>query len=76
MTDADHLRGMAKDAEELARNFMAIALAMEDGELTSEDAREAISLVHSDESLALIRSDVYPGDEYYDRAVSELDGYE
>lgn len=62
------LRGLAEDAAKQAQAIMAIALALEDGELDDEEAKRAIQLHHSDDSLALIQSDVYPGDEYFDRA--------
>lgn len=75
MPDTDKLKSLAHDAEEQARTLMAVALALEDGALKPAEAERAIELHHNDKSLALIQSDVYPGDEYFDRAVSELDGY-
>lgn len=75
MVDVTELKSLAKEAEDQARAIMAIALALEDGELSKDEAKEAIELWHSEESMALVRSDVYPGDEYFDRAVGELDGY-
>lgn len=73
-----NLRRLASEAADQAQAVMAIALALEDGELSKEEATEAIELHHSDDSLALIQSDVYPGDEYFDRAVEtrELRWYE
>jgi hypothetical protein len=72
------LRRLASEAADQAQAVMAIALALEDGELSKEEAEEAIELHHSDDSLALIRSDVYPGDEYFDQAgeTRELRWYE
>jgi hypothetical protein len=75
MVDVTELKSLAKEAEEQARTIMAIALALEDGELSKDEAKEAIELWHSEESMALVGSDVYPGDEYFDRAVGKLDGY-
>jgi hypothetical protein len=73
-----NLRRLASEAANQAQAVMAIALALEDGDLSKEEATEAIKLHHSDDSLALIRSDVYPGDEYFDQAVEtrELRWYE
>jgi len=75
---AQELRRLAEEAADQAQAVMAIALALEDGELSKEEATEAIELHHSDDSLALIQSDVYPGDEYFDKAVEtrELRWYE
>jgi uncharacterized glyoxalase superfamily protein PhnB len=75
MTDVTELKALAEEAEQQARTIMAVALALEDGELTTDEAVEAVELHHSDDSVALVQSDVYPGDEYFDRAVAELDGY-
>jgi len=73
-----NLRRLASEAADQAQAVMAIALALEDGELSKEEAKEAIELHHSDDSLALIRSGVYPGDKYFDQAVEtrELRWYE
>lgn len=74
----ENFRRLSSEAADQAQAVMAIALALEDGELSKEEAKEAIELHHSDDSLALIQSDVYPGDEYFDRAVEtrELRWYE
>jgi hypothetical protein len=74
----DDLRRLASEATDQAQAVMAIALALDDGELSKKEAKKAIELHHSDDSLALIQSDVYPGDEYFDRAVEtrELRWYE
>jgi len=75
---SQELRRLAEEAADQAQAVMAIALALEDGELSKEEATEAIEHHHSDDSLALIQSDVYPGDEYFDEAVDtrELRWYE
>jgi len=67
--NVDNLRRLASDAANDAQAIMAIALALEDGALSDKEAKRAFELHQSDDSLALIQSDVYPGDEYFDRAV-------
>jgi len=64
-----NLRQLASKAADQAQAVMAIALALDDGTLSKQEAAKAVELHHSDNPLALIQSDVYPGDEYFDQAV-------
>jgi len=68
-TTVQDLRKSASKASDRAQALMAIALALEDGKLSKQEARKAVQLHESDNPLALIQSDVYPGDEYFDKAV-------
>lgn len=55
---------------EQAKHKMAVALALRDGEL-SED--EAVGYLVLTDELSRVQSDYYPGDEYYDQAVRNLE---
>ena len=72
--NTEKLRELAYDAQDQASTVLAITLAAEDGELSEDEAKRAIELHHNDDSLALIRSEVYPGDEYFDESIDELSG--
>lgn len=56
---------------ESAKHKMAVALAIRDGVLEEDEAQEYLKL---DAGLERLQSDHYPGDEYYDKAYSALEG--
>lgn len=55
----------------LSKLIMAASIALEEGELTEEEAEEMVMLGKKSD-LKLVQSDVYPGDEYFDRAAHRL----
>lgn len=58
----------AKQELQNAHEKQAMALAIEAGELTEQQAEELLEM----DELAVVNSDYYPGDEFYDRAAAQL----
>lgn len=71
---AQNLRDRAEETYETARVIMAAALAFEEGELTEQESNELVNLHRTGDEHAVIQSDLYPGDEYFDQATHELEG--
>jgi hypothetical protein len=46
----------------------ALAVAVDEGEFTPEEAMEALEADENMSNLEWLRSDHYPGDEFYDKA--------
>lgn len=51
-----------------AHEIYAYGLAIEDGELAPDEAKRLLEM----DELAVVQSEYYPGDEYYDRASTAL----
>lgn len=73
MSDEHHesvtsrLREEANQELQNAHEKQAMAVAIEEGELTEEQAAEILEM----DELAVVQSEYYPGD-FYDRAATEL----
>lgn len=67
----DRLREEASQEVQNAHEKQAMAVAIEEGELTEEQAEEILEM----DELAVVQSDYYPGDKFYDRAATELQRY-
>lgn len=70
MSSYSELREKADAHAKRAETLMAACLAVEDGVLTEDEADEYLSLNGSHERVT---SDLYPGDEYYDRASMQVE---
>lgn len=70
MSNGNELRSEAVRDVRRAKDKMAVALALRDGELTDDQADEYLEIT---DSLNQVQSDCYPGDEYYDQADRALE---
>lgn len=64
----EELEYMATNTPVDTHTAYALAVALDEREITPEEANEAIEFREKNSELDWIRSDHYPGDEYYDRA--------
>jgi len=66
--DVGRLEWLANNTPVNRNDALALAVALDEGKITDEEATEALEYSKDASELEFVQSDHYPGDQFYDKA--------